>query len=126
MNTFGEKIKDLRKEKNLTQKELAQQLSITISTLSHWECGYQEPSFADLIILSKYFNCSIDYLLSQEDNFFEFDSLSAVENELLFHFRALPVDLQKRVFSYVQGLKDGIVDSNVNIISGIKKSGGFL
>ena len=69
MITFGVKIKDLRKEKNLTQKELAQALSITVSTLSHWECGYQEPNFDDLIMIADYFEVSVDYLLGREDDF---------------------------------------------------------
>lgn len=68
MITFGDKIKDLRKEKNLTQKELAQALSITISTLSHWECDYQEPSFKDLVLLASYFCVSTDYLLGTTDD----------------------------------------------------------
>ena len=49
--TFGAFVAQLRKEKGLTQKALAQELSISIPTLSHWECGYQEPSFKDLIML---------------------------------------------------------------------------
>ena len=67
MKTFGEKLKELRIEKGLTQRELAQQLSITVPTLSHWECGYQEPSFKDLITLCKYVEVSADYLLGLTD-----------------------------------------------------------
>ena len=63
MKVFGERLKELRVEKGLTQRELAQALSITVPTLSHWECGYQEPSFKDLIMLCKYFDVSADYLL---------------------------------------------------------------
>ena len=69
MITFGEKIKDLRKEKTLTQKEMAQALSITVSTLSHWECDYQEPSFKDVVMLANYFDVSTDYLLGKSDDF---------------------------------------------------------
>lgn len=63
MNTFGEKIKDLRKDKGLTQREVAKILSVTISTLSHWECDYQEPSFKDLATICKFYNVSADYLI---------------------------------------------------------------
>ena len=41
MKKFGEILKELRIERGLTQKVLAQDLSISIPTLSHWECGYQ-------------------------------------------------------------------------------------
>lgn len=67
MRTFNEILKELRIEKGLTQKALAQELFVTVPTLSHWECGYQEPSFKDLIRLCKYFGVSADYLLGLED-----------------------------------------------------------
>ena len=67
MRTFGEILKELRIEKGLTQKALAQQISVSVPTLSHWECNYQEPSFKDLIMLCKYFEVSADYLLGLSD-----------------------------------------------------------
>ena len=67
MKTFGEILKELRIEKGLTQKALAQALSITVPTLSHWECNYQEPSFKDLTRLCDYFDVSADYLLGRVD-----------------------------------------------------------
>ncbi len=67
MKTFGEILKELRIEKGLTQKELAKKLSVTVPTLSHWECGYQEPSFKDLISLCKFFEVSADYFLGLVD-----------------------------------------------------------
>lgn len=63
MKTFGEILKELRKEKGLTQKALAHELSVTVPTLSHWECDYQEPCFKDLIALCRYFEVSADYML---------------------------------------------------------------
>ena len=67
MKTFGELLKELRIEKGITQKRLAQELSITVPTLSHWECNYQEPSFKDLMRLCDYFEVSADYLLGRKD-----------------------------------------------------------
>lgn len=67
MKTFGKRLKELRIEKGYTQKALALALNITISTLSHWECDYQEPSFKDLIALCDYFSVSADYLLGREE-----------------------------------------------------------
>ncbi len=67
MKSFGEKIKELRIDKGLTQKETAQALSISIPTLSHWECNYQEPSYNDLKRLCAFYNVTSDYLLGLED-----------------------------------------------------------
>ncbi len=67
MKTFGEKIKELRNEKGITQKQAAQALSITVPTLSHWECDYQEPSFKDLLALCTFYEVSADYLIGRTD-----------------------------------------------------------
>lgn len=69
MDTFKNRLKTLRTEKSLTQKALAEALCITVSTLSHWECGYQEPSFRDLLSICDFFEVSIDYLLGRSDDF---------------------------------------------------------
>ena len=67
MKTFGEKLQELRKDKKLTQKEVAEKLAVTISTLSHWECNYQEPSFKDLVALCRFYEVSADYLVGLEN-----------------------------------------------------------
>ena len=67
MKVFGEILKELRIERGLTQRALAQELSITVPTLSHWECGYQEPSFDNLVMLCKFFDVSADYFLGLSD-----------------------------------------------------------
>lgn len=69
MKTFGEKLKELRQDKGLTQKQAAEELSVTVSTLSHWECNYQEPSFKDLLALCKFYEVSADYLIGLSDNY---------------------------------------------------------
>lgn len=119
MNTFGEKIKDLRKEKNLTQKEMAQALSITISTLSHWECDYQEPSFRDLILLAEYFDVSTDYLLgAAEDEIVPKEKnspeLTSEEQSLLNDFRSLPRQERAQASEYVHYLADRRGNKNKN------------
>ena len=63
MKTFGEKLKELRIDKGLTQKKVAEALSVTVSTLSHWECTYEEPWFKDLLTLCRLYEVSADYLI---------------------------------------------------------------
>ena len=57
------RIKELRKQKKLTQKELAKYLQIADSTLSYWELGTYEPDQESLKKLSKFFLVPIDYIL---------------------------------------------------------------
>lgn len=68
MKTFGEKLKELRSERELTQKQVAEALSITIPTLSHWECDYQEPSFKDLLAICRFYGVTSDYLIGLEND----------------------------------------------------------
>lgn len=65
--TLGQKIKKLRNTKNLTQKELADQIHVTFQTVSKWESDTNEPDVSTLRELAKIFNCSVDYLISVND-----------------------------------------------------------
>ena len=65
--TLGQKIKKLRTEKNLTQKDLADRLYVTFQTVSKWENDENEPDVSTLRELAKVFECSLDYLLSEDE-----------------------------------------------------------
>ena len=57
------RIRELRKHKNMTQKELAKHLQIADSTLSYWEMGTYEPDNDALMKLSRFFQVPIDFIL---------------------------------------------------------------
>ena len=61
---IGILIRELRKEKNLTQAQLAQLLSTTQDTISLWELGKSLPDIVTVIKLSKIFGVSSVYLLN--------------------------------------------------------------
>lgn len=62
-----ETIKDLRKSKGFTQEEMAKKLSCNRQKIADWERGKSTPSADDLILLSKLFKVSTDYLLGLSD-----------------------------------------------------------
>ena len=62
-------LKELRKELNITQKDLAKKLDLTQATISDWEVSKVEPSIEWLIRIADFFNVSIDYLVGREDDF---------------------------------------------------------
>ena len=64
--TLGQKLKELRSLKGLTQKELADKLHVSFQTVSKWENGENEPDIATLKELATLFNCSVDYLIGSE------------------------------------------------------------
>ena len=57
------RIRELRKQMDMTQKELAIHLQIADSTLSYWEMGKYEPDHEALMRLSRFFQVPIDYIL---------------------------------------------------------------
>lgn len=67
MATFKERLKELRKEKNLTQKELADHLKVPQGKISSWENGKLEPNIDKLIELAWELDSSLDYMLGQSD-----------------------------------------------------------
>lgn len=56
------------KNKNLTSKSLSQAINISEGNISDWKSGRSMPSADKLIILSEYFDCSVDYLLGGTDS----------------------------------------------------------
>ena len=65
--TLGNKLKKLRTNAGLTQKDLADQLHVSFQTVSKWENDENEPDIATLRELAKLYNCSIDYLVNEEE-----------------------------------------------------------
>ncbi len=65
---MSNRIKALREQEGLKQRDLAALLNVTQATLSSWECGRYEPDQKALKILSKRFDVSIDYLLGMSDS----------------------------------------------------------
>ena len=64
---FNEKLQQLRKQRNLTQEELANELYVSRTAISKWESGRGYPSLDSLRAISKLFSVSIDDLLSGEE-----------------------------------------------------------
>lgn len=62
---LAENLKLLRKGKGIGQAELAEALSVSVKTVSHWETGYTEPSIAQLTQLANYFDTTIDELVGR-------------------------------------------------------------
>ncbi|MBO3446381.1 helix-turn-helix transcriptional regulator [Clostridium sp. CCUG 7971] len=64
---FSNRLKYLRKEKGLTQTELAKLLNSSLSKVAMWETQKRDPIMEDLLKLSDIFNVSTDYLLGKTD-----------------------------------------------------------
>lgn len=67
MANFGERLKLLREEKQITQKDLAKILSLANSTVSQYESNKRDPDSTTLQKLADYFNVTLDFLLGRSD-----------------------------------------------------------
>lgn len=64
---MGDKLKSLRIEKKLTQKQVADRIGLAISAVSSYESGSRYPSYEVLIQLARIFHVTTDYLLGMTD-----------------------------------------------------------
>ena len=89
---FNEKLQQLRKQKNLTQEQLAEQLFVSRTAISKWESGKGYPNIESLKCISKLFSVSIDELLSGD----ELLTLAESENKTNLN----------RIYSFIFGVID--------------------
>ena len=88
---FGDKLRSLLEEKDITQKQLAADLCIPASTLGGYIQNSSEPDFATLKLLAKHFDVSTDYLLDVPSD----KATTRMEDELLRVFRSLTQEQQE-------------------------------
>ena len=64
---FKDRLKELRVASGLSQMQLAIKLNISQSAIAKWELGKTEPTASAIIMISKFFNETTDYILGLED-----------------------------------------------------------
>lgn len=100
------RIKQLREEKHLSQQQLADKLSVTQSSVSKYEIGLAEPDTKSIIIMTKLFGVSADYLLGISDSRINISSSDLKEDEMLIlrDFRRLNSTDKEKAQAYIKGL----------------------
>ena len=84
---FSEKLQLIRKNKGLTQEELAEKLDVSRQAVAKWESGQAYPDISNLIQISNLFNVTVDYLVRDQECMVRFET--DIENDLskLIDFR---------------------------------------
>ena len=77
--TFGEKLKEARKEAGLSQEQLAEKLSVSRSAVAKWETDNGLPDVANLKVMASLLNTSIDYLLDEDEKICFQETREAIE-----------------------------------------------
>ena len=82
---FYQRIKELRKENNMSQEELANKLDVSRQSVSKWESGLSMPDLDNVIKISDMFNVSIDFLLkdSKSESDFNYYTIDTKEKKAM-------------------------------------------
>ena len=112
------KIRELRLENGLTQKELAIKINSTDKSIWAYEKGNASPPIDTLIALANFFGCTVDYLIGRSDDFGNVnvsgrssEDLSENERKLLEQFRLMPEARQRTVLD----MMDCFVETSVAV-----------
>lgn len=97
------RIRELRKEKNLTQQELATALNLTRASICQYELNKQRPSNAVIKSIAMYFNVSIDYLMELSDD------------------RTPPASIQEEAQEHILGVFSAATKEEWGIIAALMK-----
>lgn len=106
MSYFGDTIKELRTQQILTQKELAEDLGVSLSMVSLWEKGANFPTVSKLIEIADYFNISIDSLLGTDGQPITQPELSEDESDLLALYKQLSPERQREAIVWLKTMKE--------------------
>ncbi len=68
MSEFALNLNTYRKERGVTQQELATFCNTTVKTISHWATGYSEPSIEQLRKLATFFEITVDDLIGCDES----------------------------------------------------------
>ncbi len=104
---FGDRLRIARKERNLTQTDLARQLNVATSTIGMYEQGRRDPDTETVKFLASYFNVSTDWLLGVSNirNPYECkDDISIIKYQSSNEHSLCKEDMQK-VKEYIEFLK---------------------
>lgn len=108
---FGETLKNLREIEGMTQDQLGVILGVSRATIAGYETKNHQPDYEKLEILSRFFDVSIDYLLTGEDSY-HFERMKhpiinekVVDTEVVKIYKTLPVESKQDALKYLKLLQ---------------------
>ena len=99
------RLLELRMEKGLSQRAIAQQFNVSQGTYNNWERSNTQPSIEQLIALARFFDVSVDYLIGNTDYTGVVKivaSLPESHRKMLEAYTSLPPDIQNCMLKIVQ------------------------
>ena len=65
---FTDRLQELKKQKNVMQKTVADEVGVSLRAYQYYETGTNEPTLSVLVRIADYFDVSLDYLVGRSDN----------------------------------------------------------
>ena len=106
------RLKELRKNKSLTQKQVAQAIGVSAQSYGYYENWINKPDPETLSLLADFFECTVDYLIGREDDLGNIivsngsAELSEQEKELLRNFNKLSIFERDSILIQVKALAE--------------------
>lgn len=97
----GDRLAELRKDAGLTQRQFAQQLHVSLNTVSGWERGLADPDDETKLALAKRFGVTMDYLLGLSDR----REPPADKGATFIFIQDLPPAAERELGEFLQHLK---------------------
>ena len=82
MSLFARRLKELRKERHLTQDQFAKKMGVSRSTIGMYEQGQREPEIDFITACAEFFNSSTDYLLGNESGYYENEKTARIAQQM--------------------------------------------
>ena len=112
---FGDRLKILRDEKSITQKELGKILNVSDRVIGYYETNNRFPNDETVLRnISEYFNVSVDWLLglSNSKTRITYDAAYDRKNSFSFQVAELPEDAIKNISEYIEYIKNKYLSRN--------------
>lgn len=94
---IGQRIRDLRKQKRMSQTELAKSAEVSQTTVTAWETGKAEPSSSAVAKLADIFNVTTDYLLGRPNKQeTKKDDVELSDDDVIMTWRGKPLSDEDR------------------------------
>lgn len=106
---FGKRLRELRMERKLSQRDLGKYLKVAPSTIAMYETGKREPDFETVSRVAEYFGVATDYLLGQTDV-----RAKAAVVDLSLRWPNLSPDRRQRAYQMEQAAK-GMPDTYIHV-----------
>lgn len=102
MSRFPERLKELRKSRNISQQKLGAYLNYGYTAIANYESGRNEPSFDTLIKIAAFFSVTVDYLIGVSDEPRIMNDLSISEVQLLEIYRRLNEENRQIIMEMIE------------------------